>query len=318
MTACHGPGTAGERPRSTRSRRQALALMAGAGFALPQPAAAAEGTPVRMAISESVVGEVNLNDARVAMRIWVSRMTQDLNLLIDPKLLATTQEIVDRMRKGQLDAVALNIIEYRLIAELLDASQIVSAAGSAGLEQYVILVKQNTGIRQVADLKGRRLCTLKAPKMCVAPAWLATVLEDGHCGPAEQFFGSVTTDAKFSRVVLPVFFGQSDACLTSKRGFDTMCELNPQVSRDLKTLVSSPPMVVEFYIFRRNYQSAYREKVIRAISKLHSTASGQQLATLFQFNQLAVRDGSCLSNALSVLERADRVRGRQGAGSRKG
>jgi ABC-type phosphate/phosphonate transport system substrate-binding protein len=310
---------AGETRRAAKSRRHALALMLGAGPWLPDALAAADdGAPCRLAISESLIGEVNLNDAKAAMQIWVKRVAQDLNLVIDSKLLTTTQEIVDRARRGQLDAVALNIIEYRQIADMLDSSQIITAAGAAGLEQYVILVKENSNFRQLGDLKGVRLRTLKTPKMCVAPAWLFNVLEEGHYGPAEQFFGSVAVDAKFSRVVLPVFFGQAEACLTSKRGFETMCELNPQVARDLKVLASSPAMVVDFYIFRKNYHSVYREKLIRTLSILRDTVGGQQLATLFQFEQLTIRDASCLASALGVLDAADRARTRPGAGNRKG
>src|ERR1035438_6438528 len=154
-------------------RRQTLALMLGAGGWLAGNLAAADGSaPVHLAISETVVGEVNLNDARAAMLVWTKRLTEDLNVVIDPKLFNSTQEIVDRTRKGQLDAMAVNVIEYRQIADLLDSSQIIGAAGAAGLEQYLILVKQNSGIRQIGDLKGRRLCTLKNPRMCVAPAWI--------------------------------------------------------------------------------------------------------------------------------------------------
>jgi ABC-type phosphate/phosphonate transport system substrate-binding protein len=313
------PSPVGGTRWATSSRRHTLALMLGAGRWLPGALAAADGSAtVRLAISESVVGDVNLNDARAAMLVWTKRLTEDLNVVIDPKLFNSTQEIVDRTRKGQLDAMAVNVIEYRQIADLLDSSQIIGAAGAAGLEQYLILVKQNSGIRQIGDLKGRRLCTLKNPKMCVAPAWLFTILEEGHHGPAEQFFGSVVTDAKFSRVVLPVFFGQADACLTSKRGFDTMCELNPQVAKDLKVFASSPLMVVSFYIFRKNYQSPNREKLIKAILNLSGTVAGRQLATLFQFEDLGIRDASCLANALGVLDAADRARGQRGAGGRKG
>src|ERR1035441_6075912 len=248
------------------SRRHLLALMLGAPALLAAPDA---GAPLRFAISETVVGDVNLNDARPAMQMWIQRMNQELNVAIDSKIINTTQEIQERARKGQLDAVALNIIEYRPIAELLDSSQIITSAGAALVDQYLILARQNSGIRQLGDLKGRRLCTLKNPKMCMAPAWLLTILEEGHHGPAEEFFGSMVAEAKFSRVVLPVFFGQADACLTSKKGFETMCELNPQVARDLKVVASSPAMVVSFYIFRKNYQSVNREKVIKAISSLH-------------------------------------------------
>jgi phosphonate transport system substrate-binding protein len=302
-------------PRATSSRRRALVLMLGAPVVL---AAADAGAPLRFAISETVVGEVNMNDARPAMQVWIQRMNQELNVAIDPKIINTTQEIQDRTRRQQLDAVALNVIEYRPIAEWLDPSQIVTSGGVAGLDQYLILAHQNGVIRQLGDLKGRRLCTLKNPKMCLAAAWLSTILEEGHQGPAEQFFGSMVADAKFSRVVLPVFFGQADACLTTKRGFDTMCELNPQVSKDLKVIASSPLMVVNFYIFRKNCQSVNREKLIKAISSLPSTVAGRQLMTLFQFEDLGIRDASCLANALGVLDAADRARGQRGAGGRKG
>ena len=310
-----------EAPGATGSRRSVIVLMLGAWRCLPQALAAADaGAPVRLAISETAIGDVNLNDARAAMLVWIKRMTVDLNVVIEfnPKVFDTTEQILDRTRRGQLDAIALNIVEYRQIADLLDPSQIVIAAGAAGLEQYLILAKQNGGVRQLGDMKGRRLSMLKTPRMCVAPAWLSTILDEGHYGPAEQFFGSVTTDAKFSRVVLPVFFGQAEACLTSKRGFDTMCELNPQVAEDLRVLASSPPLAVMFYAFRKNYQSAQRTKLIGALSSVRESPAGRQMATLFQFDELTVRDASCLASALAILEAAERIRRRRGAGSRKG
>jgi hypothetical protein len=83
-------------------------------------------------------------------------------------------------------------------------------------------------------------------------------------------------------------------------------------------VASSPAMVVSFYIFRKNYQSVNRERLIRAFLSLRASASGGQLASLFQFDELTVRDASCLTPALAVLDAADRARGRRGAGGRKG
>jgi len=299
------------------SRRRALALMLGAGPWLPGAlSAAGTGAPVRMAFSESLVSDVNLNDARAALQVLIQRIAQHANLTVelDPKVFETTEEILARVRKGLLDAVALNVIEFRQGADVLDSSQIVSEAGAAATEQYIIVVKRDGGIRRLGDLEGRRLYMLKTPKMCLAPAWLSIILDEGRCGPAEQFFASVTADSKSSRVVLPVFFGQAEACLTSKRGFDTMCELNPQVARDLQPLAASPPMVINFYVFRKTFQGAYRDKLLAAIGIVCQGAAGQQLSALFQFNALMVRDASCLASALSVVERAERVRSpRRGA-----
>jgi phosphonate transport system substrate-binding protein len=292
--------------------------MLGACRWLPAALAAEPDAPIRMTISESVVGDVNLNDARAAMLVWIKKVSQELHIVVefDPKVFDTTQEIVSRLRTGVLDAVALNVVEYRLAAEDLDSHQIVCDAGT--FEQCVILAKRDSGIKQLGDLKGRRLYLLKTSKMCIAPAWLCTILDEGRHGLPEEFFSSVVGDSKVAKVVLPVFFGQADACLTSKRGFDMMCELNPQVARDLGVLASSPQMVTNFYMFRKGFPRAAREKLIAALSSVRAGPAGQQLSALFQFGDLMVRDADCLVSALNILDRAERARGRRGAGGRKG
>jgi hypothetical protein len=172
-------------------------------------------------------------------------------------------------------------------------------------------------VARLSDLRGRRLTILENARMCIAQAWLSTLLAEEHLGAAGQFFGSIAADSKPARVVLPVFFGQADVCLASKRTFDTMSELNPQVARELAPLAGSPPLVVTFYTFHRNCHGGERDRFAQVYASLPASAAGQQLATLFQFEKLAVRDAACLAPALAILETADRLRrGREG-GMRK-
>lgn len=313
------PAVAGGPPGGERtSRRGALALLLASRT---QPLAGADVTaPLRLAISESLGMDVNANDARAAMVIWMKQLSRDLNLAVEykPNIFDTAQEILYRVWSGQLDAVALNVVEYRQVANLLDSSQVIAAGGTDGPEQYVVLVKDKSGIQKLGDLRGHRLIVLAAPRMCVATAWLSTVLEEGHDGGPEQFFGSVSTDTKVSGIVLPVFFGKADACLAIKRGFDAVIELNPQVARDLRAVAISPPMVVVFYVFRKGYQGVFRERLVKALSSLRNTASGRQFATLFQFEDAAVKDSGCLMAALAILETASRTRDRQTVGSPTG
>ena len=282
--------------------------------------ARAAEAPLRLAIAECMVGDVNPNDARAAMTAWLKRMIADYNLPVEfnPKVFETPEEIVRRVRAGQVDSVALSIMEYRQLADLLDPSQVICESGTVGLTQYLLLVKRSSGIQKLGDLRGRRVGMLKAVKMCVAQAWLACILDEARLAPAEQFFGNVTTDLKAARVVLPVFFGQSDACVTSRRSYDMMCELNPQVGRDLTVLASSQPMVVLFYMFHKNYHGGYRDRFARIYSGVGASVAGKQLATLFQFDNLVVQDVACLAPALAVLETADRIRARAGGREPKG
>jgi phosphonate transport system substrate-binding protein len=315
------PAPVGETRSATSSRRHALALMLGAWGWLPRALAAADpGAPVRIAISESTVADVNLDDARASMLIWIKRVMLDWNVTIelDPKVFDTTEEILRRARRGQVDSVAVNLLEYRQIADVLDSTQIVIEAGDSGPDLYILAAKRDSGIQHLSDLRGRRLCTWKAPRMCLAPAWLTAILDEGHFGPSEQFFDSATTETKPARVVLPVFFGQADACITSKRSFDTMCELNPQVAKDLTAIASSPVMVPLFYCFHKNYHSANRERFVKALTGLRASAAGRQIATLFQCDGLTTADASCLADGLGILDAAERARNRRGAGGRKG
>lgn len=304
----------------SRSRREALATMLGAGTWLRGATPADAGAPLRMAISESMVVDVSLSDARAAMQTWIKCMQSDLNVAIeiDPKIFSTPEEIGRLVRDGQLDAAALNVLEYRPIRDWLDTSEIFVGTGISGPDEYLLLVKRESDFKQLAHLRGRRICISTTPKMCVVPAWLATLLDEGQLGPAETFFGRIASDTKISRVVLPVFFGQADACIASRRGFEMMSELNPQVSRSLTAIAASATLVTCFYAFRKNYRSSTRESFINLHKTLLNSAAGRQLATLFQFDELTVRDTTCLVSSLSILDKAERVHNRLAPAGRKG
>lgn len=184
-----------------------------------------------------------------------------------------------------------------------------------GRNQYVILVKRNGVIKKVDDLHGRSLVMQKGYKMCVAPFWLSTQFPEGQHGLVEEVFGSAGRETNSSRVVLPVFFGKVEARLSFKQGFDTICELNPQVAKELQVLAISPEIVVTLYAFSTKFHGAQREELIKALSSVGSNAAGQQLATLFQFDPLRVTDGACLAPTLEVIEKAERARNKGGSGT---
>lgn len=77
-------------------------------------------------------------------------------------------------------------------------------------------------------------------------------------------------------------------------------------------------MVLCFYVFHKNYHGATRERFAKVYTGVRNGAASAQLATLFQFDTLTVRDASCLASALSLLDAADRAHRKPAAGSRKG
>lgn len=190
-----------ENPRLIGSRRRALGLALGASSWLSEAIATGTSAPLRIAISKSVVAEVTLSDARAAMQVFLQRLAQEYNFRLEynPRIFDASGEILYRTRRGTVDAVVLNILEYRQIAGLLDPSQMVVGAGAKGRDQYVILVKRDGVIKKLDDLRGRRLVVQKGYRMCVAPYWLSTLFQEGQRVPIEQILGAAVMEVKISR-----------------------------------------------------------------------------------------------------------------------
>lgn len=296
------------RRRAEHSRRDLLAGLLACG---PFAAGAAAETPktVRIGISESVVGNVNITDARAAMTVWMKRITQELRLEVrqSSQVFEGPEKLAAQIRRGELDTVAVSLLEYRRIAEWLDQRLVVVPVERAPL-RYLLLVPSEGGTSRLAQLRGKRLITLQTPVTSLAPAWLITLVSGEEAGGPERFFGSITEEVKPARVMLPAFFGRADACLVTASSFATMCELNPQLGKKLSPLAVSPEIVPNLYAFHRDAPQFIKELVIQALKGLKSSPAGRQVLTLFQYDTLEARDGACLNDSLAMLAKADRLR----------
>lgn len=290
-------------------RRSTLSLLLAAGAPLTRAQ-----TPVRQlrfSLSDSMIGDVNVTDARAAMIVWLKRIEQDLGvpLSYDPNIFESPARLLSRLRQGQLDAVAVNILEFRRMMDLLDVARVTVPIQKAKL-QYILLVRPNSGAGKLTDLRGRRLMCLDIPATCLAPVWLSNILHVDGLGDPELFFGSIVKKTKPSQVILPVFFGQTDACLTTNSSFLTMAELNPQVSKQLLPIATSPELVSTLYAFRKGWNDRSRELVMHSLEDLRLSAGGRHILNMFQCDRLVVQPGACLQSALEIVAQWERNGGK--------
>lgn len=262
---------------------------------------------LRIGIAESLVRDVSITDARAAMVVWMKRIVQDLSIELryPPEVFEPDDRLAAKLRLGELDTVAVNVISYRRLVDWLDPGPVTIPAQKTRLE-YVLLVRADSGIDKLASLRGRRLMLLDTPPACIAPAWLSNLIAAEATDSPTPFFSAVIRRNKPNQVILPVFFGQADACLTTHPSFLTMSELNPQIATRLRPLAVSPEIVSSLYAFRRGWQGPARDKVVRALADLHLSTSGRQVLNLFQCESLVVRHSSCLKSSLEIMAQAER------------
>jgi len=269
-----------------------------------------EITPVRIGFSAGVLGDVNENDAMAAVRVWAQALAQERGIPADPqpKILRGLPEIATALSNRAVECVNMTTEEYAALRGRFGLETlIVAVKRNVITEEYVLLVHRSNPIQRLADLRGRKLGMLHSSRASLAPKWLDTVLAREELGRAADFFGQIESAAKITKVVLPVFFHQFDACVVTRSGFDTMIELNPQTGQQLRVLAASQAMVPEEFCFRSDYNSPLRAKLLTEITQWHTSPAGRQILTLFQSDSLQERPFSCLDTALELLTLHERL-----------
>jgi ABC-type phosphate/phosphonate transport system substrate-binding protein len=307
-----------KRRRASKWRGYGLAAAWLAGAALPLPCAAAggertaDGVGLRIAVSESVTGEMNANDAGVALRAWADEIARQTGMRFEPELCNYAQ-LVQKMRNHQVDAFSANVLEYTRVAAYAGRELVVDESQLPDGEEYVLLVHQSSGIQSLADLRGRSMLLYQQTRMCLDRIWLDTLMAAAHLGPMETSLGRVESSPKLSRVVLPVFFRQIDACVVARQGFKTMCELNPQLAKQLRELAVSPKLLTTFMAFHKDCPPETRRRFLAAVADLHKTVAGRQVLTLFGGSHLVEADSSLLGASLELMHAYERLKGRTAA-----
>lgn len=285
------------------------AVLVGVLLAVPGAGAdsASPGLPVRFGLTEEVFQNLNENDARAAVRVWARSLAQSAHLGATSPALMRSDEIVRAITNHELDGFSITVPEYMRVEPFVDPV-ILSDEGSArnGI-QYLLLVRQNSGIEDVAGLRGRSLCVYKHPSMALASEWLDLLLAAAKLEPAERLC-RLKVCLKVSETVLPVFFDHADACLVTRRAFETMVELNPDLQRKLKIVAVSPALLTVFFAMHKETSSEIKSRLREALLAYYDQPDGRQILTLFQSGRLVTGGRQFLRNSVELQTAYNRLK----------
>jgi len=289
-----------------------FALLAGAlaSFAQENTLPAAAPPPVRMAYSLSVFIGLNPADARNAIAIVTKNFAQESTLGMDVAHLIyeNTEELAQLIDGGTVYAVNMNTPEYWLLREKARLDRfLVNIRNGTETETYLLLTRADGPLKSLAELQGKRLNVLTNSAMVLATVWLDVELAKATLPTTTKFFAPPSDFFKPAKVVLPVFFGQADACLTTRSSYALMVELNPQVGKQLRIIASSPPLIPLLYGFRDNCEPKAKEGAIHTMVTMHNTISGRQTLALSQIEEIAERPATTFDASLALLDEHARL-----------
>lgn len=270
------------------------------------PAKSVPPIPVRVVYTASVFRDIAANDAKAAIKVWAETIASDLGIngfaVVD--VASDIEDLTIRVEEDKADFCGTTIREYLEVEERLDPEPIFGVvAGATTRTEYILLVRDDSRVTTIEDLSGADLRLFDNARTSLAAPWLEILISESARARALDPPIRVSSSTKLSAVVLPVFFGQADACIVTENGFRTMSEMNPQVGKHLRVLARSPGLVPMVSFLRRDFNPPFRQDLIRSIQQLHTTTAGVQILNLMQGDGITALQSSDLETARDLHRR---------------
>jgi phosphonate transport system substrate-binding protein len=161
----------------------------------------------------------------------------------------------------------------------------VLSKGDHPAEPLLLLTQKGHSWETLARQSNRTLLMEKGNGESLAKVWGAMLLADRQATRFDAYFSSVRLADKPHRVVLPVFFGQTDMCIVSRSAYDLMLELNPQIAAKLTILEQSPEFVNIIICATETLDEWAKAIIHEEILAMHTHAVGRQALTLIQMQR---------------------------------
>ncbi len=264
----------------------------------------AERFMVHVGFSQSQFAGVNQNDAQAALRVYLQNLSAQSDFTTDeaPQILEGTEAMARALRLSQVEMLSLTAEEFLAVEDSGAVGPLlVTIANQQITEEYLLLVREESPVRKVADLKGRSLSISTDVRASLARVWLEVLCRQHGLGAASEALENIRPGAKPSLVILPVFFRQTDACVATRNAFNVMAELNPQLKRQLRIVAVSPPLVPSMTCFRRGLPESIKQRLLEAALNSYTQPSFQQVMALFKTERLSQQPVSVLASARELM-----------------
>jgi len=147
------------------------------------------------------------------------------------------------------------------------------------------VANQEPGLATISGLRGKTLAIQTDCRADLGRMWIDVLLHESGLGPADRFFGSVSSVSTPSAAVLPVFFGKTGAAIVDRASFQVMNEMNPQIGSRLRVLAASSSLITGVMCVDKR-QISYRADLMQALRDLHQTADGRQILLVFKSDRM--------------------------------
>lgn len=261
-------------PRFSAARRTALgaALVLTVCAGLPQHASA---QPRALTI-----GLIPAEDSQAMIessRQVLDALQQRLGMPVKPFVATDYNGVIEALRAKKLDVAYLGPFSYVLASSVAEVEAFsVAVTKKTGQSAYrsVILARKDSGLRSVAELKGRNFAFVD-PSSASGHLFPKAGLQQTGLDP-DAYFGRVVFSGSHDASILAVANRKVDAAAVADRIFNSAVAKGTVKQDDFVVLWSSRPIPESPMVWRKDLDPALKEKLAKALANLKDVKWGDQ------------------------------------------
>lgn len=272
--------------------------------------------PLRVGYTFEDLVAVDPTDVRIAMEIWqrkLNDMIGDYDLGPENYFFDDIPSLINSLKTGKINAGAIPCVDYIRSREKLPVVPILLPTRNEDVvDTYILLVNRRSEFADLSGLKSRNLIVETGERGRIALLWLDTLLLKRGLPESSDFLRSVRKVDKVSQAVLPVFFRQADACIVTYDSWNTLCELNPQLKKQLRILEQSPGYLGAVFVIRKDFPLQSMETFVKNVLAVQTKPECKQMLMLFRFNGLVKFEQSHLKTIEALVKEHDALKSKRG------
>jgi ABC-type phosphate/phosphonate transport system substrate-binding protein len=252
------------------------------------PVAADERFQLRMGYMGSVYQEMTNSDIKAAVSVLIKKIAWKNFGKSEARYFDSITDLAKSIKAGTVQVACLPPEQYMDLKERCPIEPLlVTTTSSSDETELLLLVRKDSGIRSLQDLRRRTLVmppqrTNKVKSLF--RLWIETLLLRQGDSNVGSYFSSIKETMTTVQVIMPVFFRQADACVVTRHVFELTAELNPQINSELTAIAAIQKLSQGIISVDSRLPRETKEDIKHAFLALNQSAEGRQLLMLYQIN----------------------------------
>ena len=239
------------------------------------------------------------------IRPFAKYMTNRIGVNVRAEVISDTDVMLTKLKDGSIHLGYVSNLDYIKIKEKLNITPFVKVVkGGTSTYNANLLVRADSGINGIADLKGKTLAysSKNSSHGYLFPSLLTKTRFNSSL---ENFFSDTIKTKKDPDGIFAVLYKKADAEGASSQTFLIMSDLMPRLKRELKYIEQSEPFVHgPMFYYEPNFKDKKLiQRCIEEVKNMEKSTEGKQILLLFKIGGWTTSTDSDYNSLRNLLKK---------------